>query len=113
MIDYENYPGILAVNEIVQTVEVQVARREFRVEVFRRAKGALNTDYDVNYYERQTLYKTPAGAIGTESVQNAIAFEVWVPDLGLPSFQRSSVEGALSAALSEIAEHRNNENATF
>jgi len=109
--NYSN-EAISYVYEIVKTVEVALAcNRTFRLEVVKVEKGA-NIDFDVHYYERQTLYKAPNGTITANPItSSAPDFYAWVPDNDLPSVNpQSSSEAALQQALNWLAERRNNEN---
>jgi len=107
--NYSN-EAISYVYEIVKTVEVALAcNRTFRLEVVKVEKGA-NIDFDVHYYERQTLYKAPDGTITANPITSAPDFYVWVPDDDLPSVNQKSSETALQQALNWLAERRNNEN---
>jgi hypothetical protein len=108
MADYSD-PAITEAYEIEKTVEVHLAsNRVYRIEAMRRVKGRVS--YDVRYYERQMLYKTPKGDIVTDSVPLATPFYVWVPDSSMPPVDRHSAESALDQASGWLAERRNNQN---
>ena len=97
------------------TVEIELAsNRTFRLEVVRVVKGSAN-GYDVHYYERETLYKTPKGTITSEPIADALQFYAWVPDLDLPNVDSTSPspDAALQQALKWLADRCNNQNISW
>lgn len=105
--DYSD-SALAEVYDIEKTVEIHLMRGPiYRLEVVRRMKGTADVQYDVRYYEQQTFYRAPDGTIGTESVSKATDFHVWFPDRNFPWMHERTPEGALSQAVSWLAERRN------
>jgi hypothetical protein len=107
--DYSN-PALNEVHSIVQTVEVVVAGRPFRLEVVQCLKGAKDQDYGIRYYEGQTVYKAKDGTISAECTSLAVPFTVWVPDRNLAPVASSKADWALEKGLENVATYRNNQN---
>jgi hypothetical protein len=81
--------------------------------VVRCAKGTSKEHYEVRYYERQTLQKKADGLISAEPIAGAAHFDVWVPDVKLPSVDQPTAEAALSRAMRWLVERRNNQNKSW
>jgi len=102
--DYSD-EAITHVSEIVRTVEFELASgRTFRLDILKVEKGTAHVHFDVDYYERQTLYKASDGTITSESIAGAPQFYVWVPDVSLPWVSQPSADAALEQALRWLAE---------